>query len=105
MNIYGDYKSMQDLQGMLPVFQNSSAQQQASQQALAQGGQLAQQALGDPNAMKMANALRQANTPQQPQTTQLTPQQMLEIARLGSNPFSMNSDYMTGANGFGNYGE
>jgi hypothetical protein len=103
MNMYGDYKSMQDLQGMQPVFQNTSGQQQLSQQALSQGGQLAQQALGDPSAMKMANALRQIGT-QQPQT-QLTPQQMFEIARLGSNPFSSNSDYMTGANGFGNYGE
>jgi hypothetical protein len=104
MNMYGDYTRMQDLQGMQPVFQNSSAQQQSAQQALAQGGQLAQQALGDPNAMKMANALRQTGT-QQPQPTQLTAEQMFEIARLGSNPFSSNSDYMTGANGWGNYGE
>jgi hypothetical protein len=104
MNMYGDYKSMQDLQGMQPVFQNTSAQQQSAQQALAQSGQLAQQALGDPDAMKMASALRQTGA-QQPQTTQLTPQQMLEIARLGSNPFSKSSDYATGANGWGNYGE
>jgi hypothetical protein len=54
--------------------------------------------------MKMAAALRQTGA-QQPQSTQLTPQQMFEIARLGSNPLSMNSDYMTGTNGFGNYGE
>jgi hypothetical protein len=104
MNMYGDYTRMQDLQGMQPVFQNSSAQQQSAQQALAQGGQLAQQALGSPSGQQMANALRQSGT-QQPQTTQLTPQQMFEIARLGSNPFSSTSDYMTGANGFGNYGE
>jgi len=104
MNMYGDYTRMQDLQGMQPVFQNISAQQQSSQQALAQSGQLAQQALGSPSAQQMANALRQTGT-QQPQTTQLTQQQMFEIARLGSNPFSSTSDYMTGANGFGNYGE
>jgi homogentisate 1,2-dioxygenase len=104
MNMYGDYKSMQDLQGIQPVFQNTTAQQQAAQQALAQSGQLAQQALGDPSAMKMANALRQTGA-QQPKETQLTPQQMLEIARLGANPLSSTSDYATGANGWGNYGE
>lgn len=103
MNMYGDYKSMQDLQGIQPVFQNTSAQQQSAQQAMAQGGQLASQALGY-NGQQMANALRQTGA-QQPQGTQLTPQQMMEIAQLGSNPFLSNSDYMTGANGWGNYGE
>lgn len=90
----------------MPVFQNISAQQQAAQQAMNQGSQLAQQALTgsgfDP--VKMANMLRQGQA-QQPQNTQLTPQQQLEIMRLGSNPFSPTSDYMTGANGWGNYGE
>lgn len=103
MNIYGDYTSMKDLQGMQPVFQNASAQQQSAQQAMNQGGQLANEALAY-NGQQMANALRQTNA-QQPQTTQLSPQQMMEIARLGSNPFSQNSDYMTGANGWGSYGE
>lgn len=103
MNNYGDYTSMQNLQGMQPAFQNTAAQQQSTQQALQQGAQLGQQALGS-NGIQMANALRQS-APQQPQGTQLTPQQMMEIAKLGSNPFSANSDYMTGMNGFGNYGE
>lgn len=103
MNMYGEYTSMKDLQGVQPVFQNASAQQQGAQQAMAQGSQLAQQALGY-NGQQMANALRQGQA-QQPQTTQLSPQQMMEIARLGSNPFSSTSDYMTGANGWGNYGE
>jgi hypothetical protein len=96
-----NYMGMQDMQ---PVMQNTQGQQSSALQAMQQGQQLAQQALGDPNAMKMAAALRQKGA-QQPQATQLTPQQMFEIARLGSNPLSMNSDYMTGTNGFGNYGE
>jgi hypothetical protein len=99
-----NYMGMQDFQGMQPTMQNIQGQQSSALQAMQQGQQLAQQALGDPNAMKMAAALRQTGA-QQPQSTQLTPQQMFEIARLGSNPLSMNSDYMTGTNGFGNYGE
>lgn len=99
-----NFNSMQDLQGISPVFQNATAQQQLTQQAMAQGGQLAQQALGTPQQIQMANALRQGNATQ-PKETQLKLNQMYEIARLGSNPFSSTSDYMTGANGFGNYGE
>lgn len=89
-----------------PFFQNVSAQEQMAKQAMGQGSQLAQQALTgsgfDP--IKMADMLRK-NQAQQPQGTQLTPQQQLEIMRLGSNPYSSTSDYMTGANGWGNYGE
>jgi hypothetical protein len=99
-----NFNSMQDLQGINPVFQNATAQQQLAQQAMAQGGQLAQQALGTPQQIQMANALRQGNATQ-PKDTQLKLNQMYEIARLGSNPLSSTSDYMTGANGWGNYGE
>jgi hypothetical protein len=95
---------MQDLQGIAPVMQNLQGQQQSAQQAMQQGQQLATQALGDPFAIKMANALRQGNA-NQPKETKLKLEQMYEIARLGSNPFSSTSDYNTGANGWGNYGE
>lgn len=92
---------------LAPVFQNISAQQQSAQQALNQGNQLAQQALTakgfDPQ--QMANALRQGQAQQPQQGTQLTPEQQLEIMRLGSNPWNPTSGYMTGANGWGNYGE
>lgn len=104
MNNYNNYMTMQDLQGIAPVMQNLQGQQQSAQQALTQGGQLAQQALGTPQQIQMANALRQGNA-NQPKETKLKLEQMYEIARLGSNPFSSTSDYATGANGWGNYGE
>jgi hypothetical protein len=96
-------------QFLAPVFQDTSMQQKMAQQAMSQGNQLASQALTgsgfDPQ--KMAEMLRQgsAQQPQQSQITQLTPQQQLEIMRLGSNPYNPNSGYMTGTNGWGNYGE
>jgi hypothetical protein len=99
-----DYMNMQNLQGIAPVMQNLQGQQSSVQQAMQQGQQLAAQALGTPQQIQMAKALRQGNA-NQPQTTQLSLDQMMEIARLGSNPFSSTSDYATGANGFGNYGE
>jgi hypothetical protein len=99
-----DFNQMQDLSGLPPYMQNIVSQQQATQQAMAQGNQLAQQALGDSQAMKMANALRQGQA-QQPQGTDLSLKQQFEIMRLGSNPYSSTSDYSTGANGWGNYGE
>ena len=52
--------TMQDLQGIAPVMQNSQSQQQSAQQALMQGNQLAAQALGTPQQIQMANALRKA---------------------------------------------
>jgi hypothetical protein len=60
MNNYNDYMNMQDLQGIAPVMQNLQGQQQSAQQALAQGGQLAQQALGTPQQIQMAKALRES---------------------------------------------
>jgi hypothetical protein len=99
-----NYMGMQDLQGIAPVMQNTQGQQSSAQQALQQGQLLGQQALGTPQQIQMANALRQKNN-NQPQPTKLSFDQMYEVARLGSNPFSSTSDYMTGANGWGNYGE
>jgi hypothetical protein len=102
MNNYNNFTAMQDMQGIAPVMQNTQGQQQSIQQALAQGQQLGAQALGTPQQIQMANALRQGNANQ---PTQLKLNQMYEIARLGSNPLSSTSDYATGANGWGNYGE
>jgi hypothetical protein len=99
MNNYKDYMMMQDLQGIPPVMQNLQGQQQAAQQAMLQGQQLAQQALGTPQQIQMANALRQGNT------TQQSEMQKQEIQRLGSNTWNPMSDYNRGTNGFGNYGE
>lgn len=96
---YNNYMTMQDLQGINPVFQNIQSQQQSAQQAMAQGGQLAQQALGTPQQIQMANALRQTNA------TQPSEMQKQEINRLGSNTWNPYSDYNRGTNGFGNYGE
>ena len=90
---------MQDLQGIPPVMQNLQGQQQAAQQAMLQGQQLAQQALGTPQQIQMANALRQGNT------TQQSEMQKQEIQKLGSNTWNPMSDYNRGTNGWGNYGE
>lgn len=91
--------SMQDLQGIAPVMQNTQGQQSSAQQAMQQGQLLAQQALGTPQQIQMANALRQGNT------TQQSEMQKQEINRLGSNTYNPYSDYNRGTNGFGNYGE
>jgi hypothetical protein len=99
MNNYKDYMMMQDLQGIPPVMQNLQGQQQAAQQAMLQGQQLAQQALGTPQQIQMANALRQGNT------TQQSEMQKQEIQKLGSNTWNPMSDYNRGTNGWGNYGE
>jgi hypothetical protein len=87
-----------------PYYQNTANQSDLMKQLTSSGNSLAQQAMtigqkGSLDGMKMANALRQGNQ------TQLTPQQHLEVLRLGSNPWSSTSDYSTGANGWGNYGE
>lgn len=91
--------NMQNLQGIPPVMQNIQGQQSSAQQAMQQGQQLAQQALGTPQQIQMANALRQGNT------TQQSEMQKQEINKLGSNTWNPYSDYNRGTNGFGNYGE
>jgi predicted GNAT family N-acyltransferase len=100
-----DYMKMIELSGMNPtMMQNNQSAQ--TQQAMQYGNQLANQALTGNgfSPQQMANALRQGQA-QQPQNTSLTFDQQLEVMRLGSNPYSAKSDYMTGANGWGNYGE
>ena len=86
----------------MPVFQNTSAQQQGLQQAMQQGNQLAQMAGQQPQGgfdpMKMAQMLRKGGT-------QLSTEQMNEIQSLGSNPMNKLSGYNTGMFGWGNYGE
>jgi|TARA_R110002126_G_scaffold545_2_gene3492 hypothetical protein len=94
-----NYMTMQDLQGIAPVMQNTQGQQSSVQQALQQGQLLGQQALGTPQQIQMANALRQNNT------TQQSEMQKQEIQKLGSNTWNPYSDYNRGTNGFGNYGE
>ena len=98
-NIYMGMQNMQVLQGIAPVMQNTQGQQQSALQAMQQGQQLAQQALGTPQQIQMANALRQGNA------TQPSTMQMQEINKLGSNTWNPMSDYNRGTNGFGNYGE
>jgi hypothetical protein len=98
-NIYMGMQNMQVLQGIAPVMQNTQGQQQSALQAMQQGQQLAQQALGTPQQIQMANALRQGNA------TQPSTMQMQEINKLGSNTWNPYSDYNRGTNGFGNYGE
>ena len=94
-----NYMTMQDLQGIAPVMQNTQGQQSSVQQALQQGQLLGQQALGTPQQIQMANALRQSNP------TQQSEMQKQEINRLGSNTWNPYSDYNRGTNGWGNYGE
>lgn len=98
-----NFPQMQDLSGIAPMFQNASAQNQSVQQALGQGNQLAQQALGsqqggglDPKML--AQALRKDNP-------MLSTAQNAEVRQLGSNPNNMMSGYNTGMFGWGNYGE
>lgn len=100
-----DYTKMIDLGGIAPTMMQNNQNAQ-TQQAMQYGNQLANQALTGNgfSPQQMANALRQGQ-PQQPQDTNLTFEQQLEVMRLGSNPYSSKSDYSTGANGWGNYGE
>jgi len=111
---------MQDVSGLQPVFGNF-AQQQANHQALlAQQSQLAGQAGqsqgGGMNPLAMAAMLR--NTDNKAQNgaslgdrafaylgTQNTPEMQAEVNKLGSNTWNPMSDYNTGANGWGSYGE
>jgi hypothetical protein len=98
-----NFPQMQDLSGLAPVFQNTSAQQQMMQQAMQQGNQLSNQALGGQqnggmNPMALAQALRKDNS-------MLSTAQNQEVRGLGSNPSNMMSGYNTGMFGWGNYGE
>lgn len=109
-----------DQQGLAPVFQNIANQQATQNAAIAQQNQLVNQASNvggggsGMNPLAMAAALRN----KQPQTgpsnmdrlsnyfgTQQSPEMKAEISQLGSNTWNPMSDYYTGKNGWGNYGE
>jgi len=88
-----------------PMYQNIGQQQNFQTQAMQQGNQLTQ-AAGQPakgggsmNPLAMASMLRKGNK------TELSDAQKKEISDLGSNSWNPLSDYNTGANGWGNYGE
>jgi len=94
-----DYLKMIELSGMNPTMMQGNQAAQA-QQAMTYGSELANAALtgNNLNPQQMAKALRQGNT-------QLSPQQKAEVSQLGSNSWNPWSDYNTGNNGWGNYGE
>ena len=107
-----------DQQGLTPVFQNI-AQQQAMQNAALQqqmqnnqmAGQV-QTSRGSMNPLAMAAMLRGnqggasiADRAVNYFGTQQTPAMKAEISQLGSNTWNPMSDYYTGANGWGSYGE
>jgi hypothetical protein len=97
-----NFPQMQDLSGIAPYMQNTTAQQQNMQQMMQQGNQLSNQALGGQqsgmNPMDLAKALRKDNP-------MLSTAQNKEVRSLGSNPSNMMSGYNTGMFGWGNYGE
>ena len=112
---------MQDVSGLQPVFQNFGQQQANQQMALAQQNQLVNQAgqtqgNGGMNPLAMAQMLRNKDPKAQNGAflgdrafaylgTQNTPEMQAEINKLGSNTWNPISDYNTGANGWGSYGE
>jgi hypothetical protein len=112
------YFQQQD-QGLMPVFQNIAQQQANQNAALAQQNQQVAQAgqvksgggMGGLNPMAMAAALRGkgGNSIMDRASnyfgTQQSPQMQSEINQLGSNTWNPMSNYYTGANGWGSYGE
>jgi len=106
----------QDAQGLGPVFQNIGAQQQYLNQQLAQNNQMAQpqqyrQSFSGISPMELAKMLRQGGgaSPMDKAInyfgTQQTPEMQAQINQLGSNTYNPLSDYNTGANGWGSFGE
>jgi hypothetical protein len=112
----------QDPQGLSPIFQNANAQQQFMNSQLGQGGQLGQYqnygtSQGGSGALALAQALRKPTDPNTSQGasmgdkmanyfgTQQTPEMQAQINQLGSNTWNPMSDYNTGANGWGSFGE
>ena len=107
----------QDQQGLNPVFQNVGAQQQYMNQQLAQSNQLAQpqqqqrpQSSSGMNLLDMAKMLRQGGASPMDRAsaylgTSNTPQMQTQVNQLGSNTWNPMSDYNTGANGWGSFGE
>ena len=105
----------QDQQGLMPVFQNVAAQQANMNQQLAQSNQLAQpqqrQQSSGMNPLAMASMLRQGGgaSPMDRATayfgTSNTPEMQAQVSQLGSNTWNPMSDYNTGRNGWGSFGE
>lgn len=114
------YMQQQD-QGLMPVFQNINAQQALQNQNMAQQGQLNQQAaqigssmgqgMSGLSPLAMAQALRgQGGVSIGDRAanyfgTQQSPEMKAQISQLGSNTWNPMSDYYTGKNGWGSYGE
>ena len=97
------YITFQDQQQFMPTTQatgygNQAALQQMNQ-LTAQAGQTAGGGMGGINPLAMASMLRKGGG------TQLSDAQKAEISQLGSNSWNPMSDYNTGNNGWGNYGE
>jgi len=110
-----------DQKNMSPVFQNAGAQQSYMNQQLGDANRLAQYQSygtsgGGAGALALASMLRK-NDPNAPKGasigdrisnyfgTQQSPEMKEEIKKLGSNTYNPMSDYYTGANGWGSYGE
>jgi UDP-N-acetylglucosamine enolpyruvyl transferase len=116
-----DYPQMQDVSGLTPVFQNIGAQQAFHNQQLQQQNQQSQDALNigqsygkgmsGMNPLAMAAMLRQGGGASVMDKaanyfgTQQTPEMQSQINQLGSNTWNPMSDYNTGANGWGSFGE
>lgn len=98
----------QQLQGIQPMMQNIAQQQATQQMALQQqlannqaAGQMPNQGAGAGN-MALAMALRKDKPKGKTVESDALKK---EIEGLGSNTWNPYSDYNTGANGWGNYGE
>jgi len=109
---------MQDVSGLQPVFQNFGQQQANQQAALAQQGQLANQAGqtqgGGMNPLAMAAMLRKKDAggtsnlgarADMAMNSQASPYLQDQVSQLGSSTSNPFSDYNMGINGWGNYGE
>jgi hypothetical protein len=114
------YFAQEDQRYTMPAFQNTGAQQSYMNQQLAQANQMAQptsRGSSFPSISPSALAAMLRKDPNAPQGasvmdkaaayfgTQNTPEMQAEIKKLGSNTYNPMSDYNTGANGWGSYGE
>jgi hypothetical protein len=115
------YFSEDDQKNMSPVFQNAGAQQAYMNQQLGDANRLAQYQSygtsgGGAGALALASMLRKSD-PNAPKGasigdrisnyfgTQQSPEMKDEIKKLESNTLNPMSDYYTGSNGWGSYGE
>jgi hypothetical protein len=115
------YFSEDDQKNMSPVFQNAGSQQAYMNQQLGDANRLSQYqgygtSGGGAGALALASMLRKSD-PNAPKGasigdrisnyfgTQQSPEMKDEIKKLGSNTLNPMSDYYTGSNGWGSYGE